>query len=161
LKRAGVTHVWVVEGRPRRRQAALTLGADRSLHPTDDDVENEVRREFRHGLELVVEAAGLPETIRSSMKLVRARGSVFVMGVCFGDVAVQPVQWLLKEMTIRASLGCSREDQVRATEMIAKGELDPKPLITRRVSLAEAPEILVSLSKGADEIKAVVEYDGS
>jgi 2-desacetyl-2-hydroxyethyl bacteriochlorophyllide A dehydrogenase len=159
LKRAGVERVWAVEGRPRRRQAALALGADRTLHPTDDEVETEVRREFRHGFELVVEAAGLPETIRSSMKLVRAGGSVFVMGVCFGDVAVQPVQWLLKEMTIRASLGCSREDQTTAAEMIASGELDPGPLITRRVSLAETPEILVALAKGADEIKAVVEHD--
>lgn len=159
LKRAGVEHVWVVEGRPRRRQAALALGADRSLHPTDDDVEAQVRGEFPHGMELVVEAAGLPETILTSMKLVRPGGSVFVMGVCFGDVAVQPVQWLLKEMTIRSSLGCSREDQLIATEMIAKGEVDPKPLITRRVSLAEAPEILSLLAKGADEIKAVVEYD--
>jgi 2-desacetyl-2-hydroxyethyl bacteriochlorophyllide A dehydrogenase len=159
LKRAGVQHVWAVEGRPQRRQAALALGADRTLHPVDDDVETEVRREFPHGLELVVEAAGLAETITSSMKLMRPGGSVFVIGVCFGDVAVQPVQWLLKEITIHASLGCSREDQVTATEMIAKGELDPAPLVTRRVPLAEVPEMLVALEKGADEVKVVVEHD--
>jgi threonine dehydrogenase-like Zn-dependent dehydrogenase len=72
---------------------------------------------------------------------------------------VQPVQWILKEMTIRASLGCSLEDQLAAVEIISSQELDPRPLITRRVSLEEAPELIAELAGGADEVKTVVEYE--
>jgi threonine dehydrogenase-like Zn-dependent dehydrogenase len=160
-KRAGIEQALVVEGRPRRRQAALDLGANGVLHPTEEDVRAEVFRKFKHGPELVVEAVGLPETINSSMNLVRSGGTVLVMGVCLGEVAVQPVQWILKEMTIRASLGCSLEDQRGAVEMISSKELDPRPLITRRASLEEAPELLAALARGADEVKAVIEYEPS
>jgi threonine dehydrogenase-like Zn-dependent dehydrogenase len=154
-----VKRIVLVEGRARRQRAALWLGADRVLHPTEDDVGAEVLREFPHGPELVVEAVGLAETIQSSMKLVRPRGTVFVMGVCFGDVAMQPVRWMLKEMTIRSSLGCDRAEHLAAASMIGEREFDPQPLITRRVSLSEAPKAVADLAAGADEIKVVVEHD--
>jgi 2-desacetyl-2-hydroxyethyl bacteriochlorophyllide A dehydrogenase len=158
-KRAGVERAIVVEGRPRRRQAALDLGADQLLSPIGEEVGSDVRREFPHGPDLVVEAVGLPETINSSMDLVRPGGTVLLMGVYLGEVGVQPTQWVLKEMTIRASLGCSLENQIAAVKMISSKELDPEPLITRRGSLEEVPELLAELAEGADEVKTVVEYE--
>jgi 2-desacetyl-2-hydroxyethyl bacteriochlorophyllide A dehydrogenase len=158
-KRAGVERVLVTEGRSRRQDAALKLGADRVVHPTQQDVPAEVQREFGPGPDLVVEAVGLPETIHSSLKLVRPGGTVFLMGVCLEEVSFLPVLWLLKELTIRSSIGCNRQDQLDAANMIEAGDLDPGPLITRRVSLAEAPDAVSALAHGADEIKVVVEHD--
>jgi L-iditol 2-dehydrogenase len=157
-KRARVERVLVVEGRARRREAALLLGAHRVLHP-DEDVTAAVRDEFPHGPALVVEAVGLPETILSSLRVARPGGTVFLMGVCLGEVSVRPLQWMLKELTIRSSLGCDLEEHGAALDVIAKGELDPSPLLTRRVSLAEAPQVVASLAQGADEVKVVVEHD--
>jgi L-iditol 2-dehydrogenase len=158
-KRAGVKRILVVEPRPRRQQAALKLGAERVLHPTDDDVVAQVRREFPHGPEIAVEAVGLADTVQLSTRLVRPRGTVLVMGVCFGDVSMQPLRWMLKELTIRSSLGCDREEHLVAANMIGGGAFDPRPLITRRVSLSQVPETVAALAAGADEIKVVVEHD--
>ena len=159
-RRAGVERAWLVEGRPRRREAAGALGAERVLDPSGEDVEAAVRDAFPYGPDVVVEAVGLPETIHSSFRLARPGGSVLLMGVCIGTIEVLPVSWMLKELTIRSSLGCSREEQRRALDWVLEGNPDPRPLVTRRVGLDQAPGAMIDLARGADEIKVVVEYDG-
>lgn len=84
---------------------------------------------------------------------------MFLMGVCFTEVPMQPIRWMLNELTLRSSIGCDRADHAIAVEMISRGELDPRPLVTRRVSLAEAPKAVAALAGGADEIKVVVEHE--
>jgi 2-desacetyl-2-hydroxyethyl bacteriochlorophyllide A dehydrogenase len=156
-KRAGVARIWVVEGRARRAAAALSLGAERVLDP-HDDVAARVRHEFPFGVELAVEAVGHPDTIRTALKLARPRATVIVMGVCLEPVELRPVQWMLKELTIRSSLGCDRDDQQAAVDMLRRGAIDPAPLITRRIGIEEVPETLRQLAAGADEIKVVLEH---
>jgi threonine dehydrogenase-like Zn-dependent dehydrogenase len=158
-RQAGVERVWLVEGRAQRREAARALGTERVLDPVGDDVAAEVKGAFGQGLDLVVEAVGLPETIHSSFRLARPGGSVYLMGVCLGNIEVLPVSWMLKELTIRSSLGCSRDEQLRALEWVVRGSPDAGPLVTRRISLDEVPGAMVDLARGADEIKVVVEYD--
>jgi L-iditol 2-dehydrogenase len=158
-RRAGVERVWVVEGRARRREAARALGAERVLHPVDDEVEAVVEAAFPRGPDLIVEAVGLPETIHSSFRLARPGGSVLLIGVCLGNIEVMPVSWMLKELTIRSTLGCSREQQRRALDWVVGGEPDARPLVTRRIGLDEVPDAMIELAGGADEIKVVVEYD--
>jgi threonine dehydrogenase-like Zn-dependent dehydrogenase len=154
-----VERVWVVEGRARRREAARALGAERVLDPVGDDVPAAVEGSFPHGPDLVVEAVGLPETIESSFRLARPGGSVYLMGVCLGSIEVLPVSWMLKELTIRSSLGCSRDEQLRALAWVTGGTPDARPLVTRRIGLDEVPGAMTDLARGADEIKVVVEHD--
>lgn len=155
---AGVERVWVIEGRPRRRAAAADLGAERVLDPGADDVQRALRDAFPHGADIIVEAVGLPETIQASFRWARPSGTVFLMGVCTGDVTLRPIGWLLKELTIRSSYGCSRDDQRAALELLRTGQVDARPLVTRRIAIEDAPDALPALAGGADEIKIVVEH---
>jgi len=158
-RQSGVKQVWMVEGRTQRREAARALGAERVLDPVGDEVATAVEEAFPQGPELVVEAVGLPETIHSSFRLARPGGCVYLMGVCMGTIEVLPVTWMLKELTIRSSLGCSREDQRRALDWVTGNTLDARPLVTRRVALEEVPDVMSELADGADEIKVVIEHD--
>lgn len=159
-RQAGVERTWLVEGRPRRSRAAAALGAERVLDPSREDVGAAVRDAFPHGPDLVVEAVGLPETIQASFRLARPGGSVLLIGVCIGSIEVLPVSWMLKELTIRSSLGCSREEQRRALAWVLAGHPDARPLVTRRIGLEEVPGAMQGLAEGADEIKVVVEHGG-
>lgn len=154
----GVARVLVIEGRTRRREAALALGAEHVLHP-DEDVRAAVAERFGAGADLVIEAVGLPATIAQAQSLVRPRGTVFIMGLCLEAVPVHPVRWMLNELTLRSSLGCDLEDHRRAVAWIDDGGLDPRPLVTRRIPLAEAPDAIAALAAGADEIKVVVQHE--
>jgi threonine dehydrogenase-like Zn-dependent dehydrogenase len=66
---------------------------------------------------------------------------------------------MLKELTIRSSLGCTREEQRQALSWVTGGTPDARPLVTRRVGLDEAPGAMIDLARGADEIKVVVEHE--
>ncbi len=156
-KRAGVAHVVAIEGRARRRAAALALGADEVVHPTGEDVAAAVRRAFGHGPELVIEAVGLPETIDQALRFVRPRGTVLVMGVCLEPVPLRPMRLMLKELSLCSSLGCERPEHRRAVDLLARGEVDARGLVTRRVPLEETADAMAALATGADEIKVVVE----
>jgi 2-desacetyl-2-hydroxyethyl bacteriochlorophyllide A dehydrogenase len=158
-RRCGVKRAVVIEGRPLRREAARALGADVVLHPATDDVRARLREEFPLGADLVIEAVGLPQTIRSSFGMARPHGTVALMGVCLEPVEVKPIGWLVNELTLRSSLGCSRDDQREALRMLARQELDPQPLLTRRIGIEDVPNALVELASGADEIKVIVEHE--
>jgi len=155
----GVEHVVAIEARPRRREAALALGAERVLDPGAADLQPQLRSVFPHGADLVIEAVGLPDTIRSAIRWARPGGTVLVMGVCLEDVELRPIAWLLKELTIRASLGCSHEDQREALGLLSRGSVDASRLVTRRIGIEEVAGVMPALSAGADEIKVVVEHE--
>jgi threonine dehydrogenase-like Zn-dependent dehydrogenase len=160
-KSAGVERVVLVEGRKRRREAAGALGAELVLHPEQEDLRETLRRELGEGPDLVVEAVGHPETIQSAFRAARPGGTVFLMGVCFGAVPFEPLRWMLKELTIRSSLGGDARDHAKAVAMLATGEIDLRPLVTRRIPLEALPEAIAELAGGADEIKVVVEHAGA
>lgn len=157
-RQTGVEQILAIEGRALRRDAASKLGAERVLDPNADDVQRELRLAFPHGADLVIEAVGLPDTIRSAFRWARPGGRVLLMGVCLEDVSLRPIGWLLKELTIRSSLGCSADDQRRALEVLGSGAVDGSALVTRRIGIEEAPEVVSALAGGADEIKVVVEH---
>lgn len=160
-RRAGAERVWVIESRPRRREAALALGAERVLHPTDDDVYRELRAAFPFGADLSIEAVGKTGTIQDSFRFARPGGAVVLMGVCLQDVPVRPIGWMLKELTIHSSIGCSADDQRSALDLVSTGAVDPLPLVTRRIGIEDIPKALPEIAAGADEIKVVVEHGRS
>jgi 2-desacetyl-2-hydroxyethyl bacteriochlorophyllide A dehydrogenase len=153
----GVSGIVVIEGRKRRAEAALALGADRVMSP-DDDIEHEVQRSFPGGPPIVIEAVGHPATVMQAMKLTRPGGSAFLMGVCGEPVRVSPFRWMMQELTIRTSVGTDLDRHAEATRLIDSGEVDAGALITSRITLDEAPDAFEALAGGADEIKVVVEH---
>ena len=158
LRHLGVDRVIAIEGRPRRRDAAIELGAEAVLDPRED-ISARVAAHFGIGPDLVVEAVGTKGTTHLATDLVRPRGSVFLMGVCGEPFRVNTLRWLNKELTIRTSIGASREEHERALSLVASGAIDLSGLITRRVALADAPTMFDALDAGADEIKVVVTHD--
>ena len=159
-RRFGVDRVWVIEGRERRREAALALGAEHVLEP-GEHVRGELSAAFPYGCDVVVEAVGHPQTIASAFHQARPGGTVVLMGVYTGTVELRPLSWILKELTMRTGIGCSRADQLAALELLAEGEVDIGALVTRRIPIEQTPEMVAALAGGADEIKVVVEHGRS
>jgi (R,R)-butanediol dehydrogenase/meso-butanediol dehydrogenase/diacetyl reductase len=158
LRHYGVPHVVAVEGRGRRRAAALAMGADEVLMP--DEAGDAVARRFPVGPDVVVECVGTGPTSHLATTMVRPRGTVVLMGVCTEPFRVNTVRWLVKELTIRTSVGTGPSEQQRALDLIATRAVDVSSLITARIGLDEVADALEALSAGADEIKVVVMHRG-
>jgi threonine dehydrogenase-like Zn-dependent dehydrogenase len=93
------------------------------------------------GADVVVEAAGSPGGLDASLRLARGRGTVSVVGAHFEpDYPLDNALMFERELTLRFSIGDPTADGDLLLGRLASGELDPRPVITHRMPLAEAAE---------------------
>jgi threonine dehydrogenase-like Zn-dependent dehydrogenase len=91
------------------------------------------------------------------MEFVGRRGRVVVVGVCMTDDRVQPMVGINKHLTVQFVLGYTPEEMAESLKAIADGSVDPRPLVTRTVSLDELPAAFRALRDPRD-CKVVVEF---
>lgn len=159
LKLAGARVVVATEMVEKRAEAAKQFGADVVLNPNDD-----VRRTMEEltngvGIDYVFECVGVPDTTQEAFNLVRRAGKVVLVGVCMEPATVQPVLWLIKEVSMQTTMGFSRGEFETSLDLVHKGALKTDGLVTETVSLDEVPEAFERLLSPNDEIKALIEFD--
>lgn len=131
--------VLAVDGIAARRELAARLGAE-TISPEEA---NGAVAEATGGLgaDVVIEAAGTPAAIDASLRLARGRGVVSVVGAHFErDYPLDNGLMFERELTLLFSIGDPTADGPNLLEKLAGGELDPTPIITHRLSLANAAE---------------------
>lgn len=116
----------------------------------------EVLGQWPEGADLVVECAGVVATVAMSPDLTRTGGRVVILGVLpDGEkVPIEPFDLLFREIQMHFSF-LNPFTHERASQMIAKGEIDVAPLMTRRISLAEAPAAIANPAP-AGEVRAII-----
>jgi threonine dehydrogenase-like Zn-dependent dehydrogenase len=128
-----------VDGVPERRALAEALGAE----AVEPDQAGGAVAEATEGLgaDVVIEAAGSPGGLDASLRLARGRGVVSVVGAHFEpDYPLDNALMFERELTLRFSIGDPTADAGLLLEKLAAGELDPTPVITHRIPLADAAE---------------------
>lgn len=130
-----VTAVDIVDSRLQR---AAQAGADFQLK----DISQSSLSEF----DIAVEAAGIGVTFQAGLDHLRPGGTLAMVGIFENPVSIQPNALIGKELRI---IGCNtytREDLQQAAEIIGKGTLSLDFVISRIISLDEAPEAFKALA---------------
>ena len=132
---------------------ARKLGAHVTLNPLRDDVVAEVRKLTGDGVDISLEAAGVPQTLEQTVPITRPRGKV----ICGGN---QPLDKLLPmsfiENMMRRELsiiGCFMSysapfpghEWTETIEALLDGVLDMDTMISHRYSLAETPDVFAKI----------------
>jgi threonine dehydrogenase-like Zn-dependent dehydrogenase len=142
-RRLGARDVWVTARHPHQAELARTVGATRVIGEKEAGPEalDGVGREAP--IDVVVETVGgRADTLRAAVAAARPGGSVSVVGVFWGQLALDPMPLLLKELTLAWSY-CYGEDPAHgadfaeAADMVAAARDALAPLITHSVPLAE------------------------
>jgi threonine dehydrogenase-like Zn-dependent dehydrogenase len=113
--------------------------------------------------EVVVEAAGSAESLARCAELVAPGGTIVVLGVHFGPVAIDWMPVFHKEARIIPSLGyCGNgvggREMADAAEMLAEDSAIPAALITHRFPLEDAVHAFsVAADRSAGAIRVVIE----
>lgn len=91
------------------------------------------------GADLVIECAGVPETVSGAAALTRAGGRIVVLGVLPQGlpVPIEPFDLLFREIQMHFAF-LNPFAQARAAELIVGGSVSVAPLISRSLTLAEA-----------------------
>ena len=151
LARNAGAEVTLVTRHPAKRDLALTMGA---RHTAATEVE--ARALTPSGADLVIECAGVAETVEMAPRLTRSGGRVVILGVMpQGEtVRIEPFDLLFREIQLLHSF-INPFTQGRAAAMLMQGQVDVAPLISRVIPLSEAPQAIAN-PPAPGEVKVLV-----
>ncbi|MDH7482564.1 MAG: zinc-dependent alcohol dehydrogenase family protein [Armatimonadota bacterium] len=155
-KIAGAKHIIVSEPDERKRHLAARFGSDVQVDPRTRNVAAEVGEVTGVGADVVIEAAGMPETAVLAIDLARRGGTVLQFGMVSPDrlVEISPYQIYYKELTIRGSF-VNPFTHSRAVELLASKQVDVMPLITHRFGQEKAA-MAIQTARTGDAIKVLI-----
>jgi len=151
-KLSGAARLILSEPNEKRRQAALTLGADLAVDPTDPAAYGAVKGTA----DVVIECVGNNRAVQSAFDFAK-KGAVLVLFSVPKPDAQFPLPLFdvyKKELTIKGSF-VNPDTHDRAVALINAGRVDFGPIITHRYPLAQLPEAIAAQS-GSESIKVVV-----
>lgn len=146
----GAGHVTVIERLPPRQRIAQAMGADRVLAPEAVDPDESAS-------DVVFEAVGRPGLLGAAMAHARIGATVVSLGFCMAADPITPAMACRKELTFKFPTGWSRRDFEVAADVLAKGTVEPRAMLTDVVGMDELPQAFEALRRPADQCKVVVD----
>ncbi len=138
-----------IDVRDQSLQMARSFGAEHGVNAREvDDVAMTICELTGRGADLSIDALGSLETAANSIRCLRKRGRHVQAGLLVGVDARPrlPMELVIaRELEIYGSHGLAAADYGPLLSLAASGKLDPRRLISRRLSLAEAPAALAEM----------------
>jgi L-iditol 2-dehydrogenase len=140
---AGCARVFVADIDPTRLQLAASLGAAETIEASNPglsgpDLAAEILRRTGSPVDLALEAVGRNETVNAAIHSVRKGGTVTLIGNITPQVTI-PLQVVVsRELRLQGTAASSGE-YPQAIDLISRGIVQVKPLITAVAPLEEGP----------------------
>ncbi|HJR98515.1 MAG TPA: alcohol dehydrogenase catalytic domain-containing protein [Actinomycetota bacterium] len=149
----GARRAFVVDKLAQRLTLAATLGAE-PLAP-EEATAALAEATSGTGVDVVIDAAGLPSTWELALTAVRFGGRIEALGLgaLEGPLAYQTL--ISKGATVTGSYACLPADFARARQLLASGDVDAGSWITR-LPMSEGQSAFEDLADGAAYTKVVL-----
>jgi alcohol dehydrogenase len=132
-------------------EKAKELGAEMTINAREvGDVVEAVLEISKGGVHVSMDALGSPETCFNSIANLRKRGKHIQVGLMVGDYSEAKIPMgkvIAHELEIYGSHGMQAYEYPKMMAMIDSGVLNPEKLITRTISLDEAPDALMEMAE--------------
>jgi threonine dehydrogenase-like Zn-dependent dehydrogenase len=154
FKGQGVAKVIASEVSPRRLEAARVSGADVLVNPRETDAVKAVEAATEGNLaDIVVECTGSPVAFYQAIEMVRGGGKIMQVGLFERKVELDPNLLMKKNIMLRGCLGANIP---AAIELLQKGVVKVKHLITHEFALQEAPKAFATQARAEESIKVMI-----
>ena len=139
------------------RARAMGLGACVDAR-TVSDVPGHVRAVTGGGAEVTIDATGRPEVWEQAIDAVGRGGTVVLFGGCAPgtSVRVDTRRAHYEELTLVGAFHHTPDLIRRAVDLLAAGAIDPGPLLTHQMGLAQVKEALAMMERG-ETMKVLVD----
>jgi L-iditol 2-dehydrogenase len=157
LREAGCVRVYVADIDDSRLELAKQLGAAYAINARTADPVSELQRlTSGAGVDAAFEAVGASATVKAAIESVRKGGTVVLIGNIAPQVEI-PLQTVVsREIRLHGSASSSGE-YPRCIDMLARGAVDVKPLISIVAPLEEGPRWFERLhAREANLIKVIL-----
>lgn len=140
-------------------ERARALGADLVLNPaTEDAVAGVMDFTDGQGAEVVLEAAGSPATVASTVNYVASAGRIGIIGITAQEIPLHQSEFTRKEVDLHFSRN-SLDQFPRVIRRITRGEIDPRPLISHHFPFPEVSQALQMARERHREVgKIILEF---
>lgn len=164
--------VYGIEIKPSSIEKARAVGIEHIiLGGETKDVKERLLEETKGGgVDIVVEATGIPELVNQALELVKEGGQVILLGSTRGDVTIDVYTYIhrkgvivkgahtnvLNHPKIAGRIGGTHGVIFRMMDLINTDKLKVKPLITHRIPPEKAVEAYLWLKDKKDDILGVI-----
>lgn len=165
MRRLGARQVIAIDLQGHRLAISKQYGATHTVHNVDVDALSAVR-DLTGGelVDIVIEAAGEPDTIRMAVSLVKRNGTILYFGVPRLETLDYPFAELFRKTAlVRTIVGALSDPNHECTRMaldlIDRGEATVGPMITHHFpfeQVIEAYELQTTRDEGA--VKIIVDF---
>jgi L-iditol 2-dehydrogenase len=139
LRVAGCSRIFVTDIDSSRLKLALSLGAT-DVVPADSDPTSQILDlNDGVGVDVAVEAVGRNETVSAAITSVRKGGRVVLVGNISPEVTLPLQKVVTRQIRLQGSCASAGE-YPRAIDLMAKGSIRVKPLISAIAPLDEGPQ---------------------
>jgi 2-desacetyl-2-hydroxyethyl bacteriochlorophyllide A dehydrogenase len=137
---AGAAPVFAIDSVAERLEVARSFGAV-SIHLTEQSPRDAVRAATeKRGVDVAIDAVGHPDALDMAIRLARKAGRVYAIGVYAEPCQVHMGLTWIKSLTLGSGQANVIAHVDRVLGMLAAGTLDPSPLVSAHMPLADAAE---------------------
>jgi 2-desacetyl-2-hydroxyethyl bacteriochlorophyllide A dehydrogenase len=139
-KAAGAAKVIAIDSVEERLAMAERFGAQ-AVHLTEDDPRAAVKPATEgRGVDAAIDAVGHPDALELAARVTRKAGTVVAIGVYAERIEVHMGIVWIKSLTLKTGHANVIGHVDRVLAMMSAGVLDPTPLVTHHMPLADAEE---------------------
>lgn len=155
-KLRGASFIAVSEPMEKRRQLALSLGADVAINPLDPGADKLIYDRYPDGIDVVIECAGKEAAMKSAIGFAKRGATVLLFSVADLNttLTVRPFEIFQKELTIKGSF-INPSTHGRAVQLIASGRVSMKPLISHRFPIEDMTKA-IEMQRNPEAVKVIV-----
>jgi S-(hydroxymethyl)glutathione dehydrogenase / alcohol dehydrogenase len=151
---SGATTIVGVDPSPLRRSLAKLYGATHVVDPAEGDPLEQIRAVVPHGVDVAVEASGLPAVMALAMQATRMQGgrAVVVGNASHGSMVSVDAATLNQGKSLLGTWGGDSDpdrDFPRFGRLLGAGRFPVRDLLSKPYKLGEATEALRALAAGA------------
>jgi len=153
----GASRVFIADRLAYRLKLALQMGADVAIDTSAQKLVETVLDATRgRGADVVLEAAGSPETVNAAIRMASPGGTVMMIGILSElNPKIDVHTAMLKELTLQTL----KRSNHRAQEALKLLDRIPKALLTHSLPLEQTPKAFEMLTHYTDGVgKAVIEF---
>ncbi|QDV61513.1 galactitol-1-phosphate 5-dehydrogenase [Crateriforma conspicua] len=157
VRAAGASRVIAIDINDRRLKVAQDVGATDVINSSQvDAVQTVIQMTGGRGADVAMEVVGMTPTVQTAIESVRKGGCVTLVGNVTPTIDLPLQSVVTREIRLQGTCGCNGE-YPQCIDMMARGIIDVRPLITQKISLAQGPEWFDRLYKGdPDQMKVIV-----
>ncbi len=156
LKSFGAKRIFAIDIVEKRLKMALQCGATHAVNSREDVMGFTRKLTDGVGLDVVFDAAGLPETINAGIEIARNGGTLLMVGMASPKMEIEYKHAVVKELRMQSSYMYTTEMR-EGLQMIIDGKLDVAQMITSRYPMSEGPRIFEELASGkTSDIKVIL-----